>query len=71
MNWWDQPVAEKSEQEREYDRLSAQYTEMFGQSYANVIGYAKPMDEVIADLRNCIETGRPQRLPTIPENIET
>ena len=71
MNWWNRK-AEKSEQECEFERLNAQYVDMFGRSFEVIFGVGpQQWDEVIAAIRDCIETGRPQRLPVIPDNIYT
>ena len=71
MDWWNRK-AEKTDQEREFDRLNAQYIEMFGRSYGITFGAGpQQWDEILADLQHCIITGRPQRLPVIPDNIET
>ena len=63
MNFSAEP-ARKSEKEKLFDELNAQYTEKFGKPYFFAIGIGfSTWDETIEDIRKRIETGEPQPEP--------
>ena len=54
---------EKSAEERQFDELNVEYTDKFGFPYVFNIGFPQTWEETLSDIRNCIETGVPQKQP--------
>lgn len=60
---------EKSKEEIEFDELNKQYEEKFGKSYGFFIGmYTPSWEEALKDIKKCLESGEPQRMPDYDEN---
>lgn len=60
---FDKPPIEKSESEKKFDELNAEYTEKFGVPYVFNVGFSMTWDEALADIRKRIDTGTPQEQP--------
>lgn len=60
---FDKKPIEKSTEEKKFDELNAEYTEKFGFPYVFNIGFSMSWEEVLADIRNCIDTNTPQEQP--------
>ena len=61
---FNKPPREKSEYERQFDELNAEYTEKFGKPY--VFDFAaefKSQEETLADIRRRIAENTPQKPP--------
>ena len=61
---FDRKPAQKSQQEQEFDKLNRLYTERFGEPYRFSVGIdASSWDEVLADIRRCLDTDKKQPAP--------
>lgn len=53
----------KTDAEKKFDELSAEYQHMFGSNYPLVFTSSMSFEEVCDDIKKCISEGRPKEKP--------
>lgn len=68
---FDRKPSPKSESEKAFDALNAQYTAQFGKPYVFDFA-AEPMtwEEALVDIRQCIVTNKPQPAPEYKDGVD-
>lgn len=56
-------------QKSEYERLTDEYEKKFGKPWVERVGFNKPVDAVIKEIRECIESGQEQKIPQYTKGI--
>jgi 2-oxo-4-hydroxy-4-carboxy--5-ureidoimidazoline (OHCU) decarboxylase len=67
---FDMKPREKSEEERAFDALNAEYTAKFGKPYVfDFASDAMTMEETLADIRRRIDSNTPQEIPAYKPGV--
>ena len=62
--------SQKSENETLFDKLNEEYQNKFGEPYVTCFGKnVMSWENMIADIRKCIETGKPQYITPYKEGV--
>lgn len=69
MNFDRKPL-KKTPEEEALDNLMAEYEQAFGEPYVFSVGFPMDAEEVGAEIRNCLRTGKKQQMPEYNEDYK-
>lgn len=54
--------------EKQWYKYKKKYEDKFGKPYVHTIGDNRTDEEIIAEIKECLKTGKPQKLPKPPSS---